>query len=266
MKSIKMRLVVAFTSVVLVVTLCLGAISVFIINDKLIEAAYDDLQALAEAEAKYVQSVNQIQLNYLMGLVKSPFILDEAISMEEKTTYLEQEAERMGYKTFGLTDKDGLGHLLNANRDIVNVASEPFFLQAINGDVAVSDVLINEITAEAEMAFAVPLTKDGAITGVFYAVCEAIMISDIVNQTKYRETGYAYILNNEGATVAHENYNNVLTRDNTIENAKDNPALRELADLTENVILRGKPGYARYLYSGSERLVGFAPLKEHLGP
>lgn len=260
MKSIRLRLILVFTAVILLVNLGLGFSTVTMINKQLMESGFEDLKSLAEAEAKYVQHVIDAELRYLQGLARQPLMMDDTVPWAEKVAYLEQEAKQMGYKTFALADKNGQAREFNSSGKTSNVSSETFFKTALQGKSTVSDVTIHGTSKEAEVFFAVPVEKNRQQFGVFYAVRDAKLISDIVNQTKYRSTGYAYMLNNQGTTVAHGDYNRVVTRDNVIENAKTNAGLRNLADLMQNQMLKGRSGSGSYIYDGTERLVGFAPI------
>jgi methyl-accepting chemotaxis protein len=56
MKSIKTRLIITFTAVILVLTTTLGAISINLISNDLIKNTHTDLQRIAQLEAKYIQS------------------------------------------------------------------------------------------------------------------------------------------------------------------------------------------------------------------
>ena len=261
MSSIRLRLVAIFTTVMLVVTLSLGFLAVRMISDRLMIAAYDDLTALALAEAKYVQSIREQELHYLKGLAHNPFILDDNVPQIEKAAYLTNEAKRTGYKGIVLTDERGISRVEGGYSAAGDIRQEAFFQTAASGQEAVSDVITERSTDEAQIIFAVPVMADSRQVGVLYGVKDAAVISEIVNKTRYRETGYAYIQNRQGTTVAHGDYGRVLTQDNAIENARTDPELKELADLLKTEILSGTSGHARYMYAGTERFVGYAPIQ-----
>lgn len=262
MKSIRTRLMVVFTAVMLLTNFGLGFLFVRMFTERLMQDAYEDLQALAEAESRYVHSVMKRHLDYLEGIAHHPLLLDENITWQEKATYLEGEAKRTGYKTFALVDKTGQGQELNSVSKSVNVASQEFFKRAITGESVISDVIVSPKGDQTEIFFAVPIIKNGRPEGVFYGVKDGHLLTDIANTTTYKKTGYTFILSNDATTVAHRNFDLVLTKDNDLENVKTDTALTDLANLTRDHILKGKPGTGRYVYNGSERLVGFSPIPE----
>lgn len=262
MKSIKLRLMIVFTIVIFVVNLALGSIAVKMISDRLMQNSFDELQALAQAEAKYIQSVRDLHLHYLEGIARNPYILDDHIALSEKIAHFEQEAKRVGFKAFVWTDQAGIGQILTGTGSQINVSSETFFKEAIKGQAFSSDVLVNKATKTAEIVYAVPLEKNGKQEGVLYAIQDAKILTEIANKTTYGKSGYAYIINNKGTTVAHKTYDYVLTEDNDLENVKTDPSVKELADITRDYILKRISGHGRYVYNGTERLVGYAPVAD----
>lgn len=261
MKSIRLRMMVVFVAVMLLVTLALGSVAVTMISDRLIQSAFSDLQALAEAEARFVRSTLDSHLHYLEGISQHPLILDETVPFEEKVTYFENEAKRVGYEAFYLADRTGHAREFARTARTKSVAGEAFFKEALSGKSNVSDVYINSTTSQAELIFAVPVLENGKVEAVFYSVQNAYFLTQIANKTTYKEIGYAYITNKQGVTAAHNNYDFVLQQENNIEKAKTNPALQDLANLTKNEILKGVPGWGRYVYGTTERFVGFAPIE-----
>lgn len=261
MKSIRLRLMIVFTAVILLVTLSLGSVAVKMISDRLLNTAFSDLQTLAEAEAKFIRTTLDSHIHYLEGIAHHPLLMSKSFSWNEKVTYLETEAKRVGYGAFFLADRSGNTQELTHTGGTVNVANQPFFKTALTGKPAISDVYINQATGKAEIIFAVPIFLDGKVDGVLYAIQDGAMLTTIANSTTYKGTGYAYIINDQGTTRAHQNYDFVLQEDNNLENVKTNPALQDLVDLTKNQILRGTPGSGRYVYGSTERLIGFAPIE-----
>ncbi|NLV86094.1 MAG: HAMP domain-containing protein [Clostridiales bacterium] len=260
MKSIKWKLLLAFTALVLVLTVGLGVLSYITVTNNVTEDAYRDIMEMANQEAKYVQARINWQLGYISSLAQNPILIDEELSFAEKVSFFEAEAKRAGYLAIAFADKNGDATVFNSARETTNIASREYFQTALNGEAAVSDLLISSATGELVLIFASPVYENGKIVGVVYGRRDGRALSDIISNVNYRNTGYAYMVNNQGVTVAHKNTDLVLAQDNDIENMKTDESLRPLGELTQKMITR-TAGSGSYTYEGVEKLVGFARIE-----
>lgn len=260
MRSIRLRLMVVFTALILIVNFALGFIAVRMYSARLVEDAYEDLQALAEAEARVAESTLKQYHEHLRGIANDDLLVDQDLTWQEKAKELQAEAERVGFKTFYLVDLMGRGVELGGSGRAVSIGSEEYFKKALQGDNATSDVIVLPDKKSAEIIFAVPVLENNRPAGVLCGVVDGHLLTDLVNVTTYRTTGYTYVINNKGTTVAHKSFDLVLTEDNDLENVRTDKSVEDLANLTRDHILKRQPGTGNYVYNGSERLVGFAPI------
>lgn len=261
MKTIKARLIAIFTMIILIITGVLGVVIIRLVSSELLEDAHNDLQTIAEIEAKYISSQLNAQLLYLEGLAQNSIIQDNEIDFKEKMSFLENEAKRAEYQCFALADLDGNAIQLDTTEVELNVRGRNYFERALNGEANVSDIIINQITGEPVIMYATPIYLDGEQSGVFYGVRDGSTLSYIANEITFGESGYGYVINNEGTIVGHPNIENVLNQFNFLEEAKENSDLNELAELMEEQILLNESGSGDYLFEGSNRIAGFAPIE-----
>jgi methyl-accepting chemotaxis protein len=222
---------------------------------------HNDLQTIAQLEAQYIQSQIDKELSYVNGLVKNPVLTDSTIPFEQKASFFQEEAKKSGYLTFAIADKAGNSKTLDSTAAQISVSDRDYFQAAIKGQLAASDVLLSKTSGTLVNIFAVPIMSNGQIVGVFYGRKDATVLSKVVNQFQYGKTGYAYVLNNDGIMVGHKNEELVKTQNNIQEDAKQNPALQPLADITKNKILKREVGFGEYAYNGVDKIVGFAPVE-----
>ena len=260
MKSIRLQIVSAFILVILAITGIIGYVTVSIVKNKFIENAYYDLETFTKIEAKYVTTRIDVQLRYMDALAQNAVITNEELGLEEKAAFFEAEAQRAGYELFALTDLDGKAVILNSSGEINDVADREFFQKAVKGEPAASDLMFSKLDGKPVLVFAAPVRVDGEIVGVLYGRRDGLLLSDIAKNILYKTTGYGYIINNVGTTVAHKNTDLVLMQDNDIENAKSDPALKDLGALTEKMI-SGSVGSGDYTYNGVNKLAGYAPIE-----
>ncbi|MEM1484559.1 methyl-accepting chemotaxis protein [Oscillospiraceae bacterium PP1C4] len=260
MKSIRARLVLIFTAVILILTAGLSFLSISVVSESLIKGAHSNLEEMAKEEAKYIQARRDAELRYVDALAQNAVIVDETIPMEQKIAFFETEAKRTGYLAFAFADKNGNSTVFNSKREKTTVANREYFQTAMKGELIASDLIISSATGELVVIFAAPVYKNGQPIGVLYGRKDGGALSDIVSKVSYRQTGYSYMVNNQGVTVGHKNKDLVLKQDNDIENAKKDKSLQPLADLTQKMITR-EVGSGEYTYEGVNKIVAFAPVE-----
>ncbi len=259
MKSIKLKLTVAFTTLILFIVLSIGVIIISIVSNNLIKNAHRDLELVAHTEAKFIASEIKKEMVYIDTLAQNAMATNDSVSLQMRISYFEAEAARSGYNTFALADKYGKITMLSKSNEKIIVTDQEFFKKALSGETSVSDLIFSEIDGQPSIIFAAPVKVNGQITGVFFGIKDGFLLSDISKNITYRDTGYGYIINNQGNTVAHKNTDLVLMKDNDIENAKSDAKLKELGQLTERMIKRNA-GSGEYTYNNVTKFMGFVPV------
>ena len=261
MKSIQLKLLLIFTTVIFILCLGIGVFTVTSVNKQLLQDAHDELIELAKLEAEHVQARVAGRLDYISGLAQNPILLDETMATEDKVAFFETEAKRTGYISFAFADKNGKSTTFSAKLETADVSSREYFQTAIKGQATVSDLLISKVTNELVLIYATPVYNKGDIVGVFYGRRDGNTLSEIVSEVEYGQTGYAYMINNTGVTVGHKNTDLVLAQDNDIENMKTDASLVELGELTKKMISR-EVGSGEYTYNKVTKIAGYAPIED----
>ncbi|HYF83435.1 MAG TPA: methyl-accepting chemotaxis protein [Clostridia bacterium] len=257
MRSIKTRLVIFFSIVLILLCAVLGyAADNRAAAAVMAEGEHGLESTAAEASMLIGSFVNQKII--LMEAIAAQKILTDETPWEEKVATLQPEAERNGYETFVIADLAG-----NATRlkgDPVNVADRAYFKLAASGKSNVSDVLISKATGKPSIIVAVPIIRDSAVVSVLYGVIDGTELSNIIKQIKLGETGYSYVVNKTGVLMAHPKDENVLTQLNLIADAEKRPEHKELGDIVANKMVKGETGIAHYYFEGSQRIVAYTPV------
>lgn len=260
MKSIKLKLLLIFTAIILILNVGIGIFTTNAVTKQLVQDAHAHLTDLAQKEAAHVQALVDGRLAYVSALAQNPILLDDEMTFQEKVTFFEAEAKRAGYLAFAFADKQGNATVFNSKRETANVSSRDYFQTALSGQAAVSDLIISSATGELVMIYAAPVYDQGRIVGVIYGRRDGNALSDVVREVHYKQTGYAYIINNQGVTVGHKNTDLVFAQDNDIENMKTDASLRQLGELTQKMTTR-TVGSGDYTYNGVTKIAGYAPIE-----
>lgn len=260
MKSIKLKLLLIFTVIIFILSAGIGVFTVTVVTDQLLQDAHSHLSDMAQQEAKYIQASVEGRLSYVSSLAQNPILLDDKLTFEQKVAFFETEAQRTGYLAFAFADKEGNSTVFNSARETTNIASREYFQTALKGQAAVSDVIVSSATQELVMIFAAPVYSQGEIVGVIYGRRSGNTLSEMIQEVSYKQTGYAYMINNQGVTVGHKNTDLVIAQDNDIENMKTDESLRELGELTQKMT-SGIVGSGEYTYNGVTKIAGYAPVE-----
>ena len=229
MKSIKLKLILIFTAVILILTMGMTTFTINAMTNQLISDANDDLINMAVQEAKHVKARIEGRINYVSALAQNPIILDESIEMEEKIAFFEAEAQRAGYLAFAFADLDGNATVFNQNREITNIGARDYFQRAVKGTPTASDLLVSSATHELVMIFAAPVYKDGEIVGVIYARRDGNALSDC-ERRKLRKNRLCLCDKQSGRYCGPRQHRSGYAQENAIEGVKTDRSLRQLGE------------------------------------
>lgn len=260
MKSIKLKLLLAFLVITLMSNVTLGVMTFTSISKKIIQDTYDNLMDMAIKEADYLEAFISGNVKYLGALAQNTVVTEEETTFEEQLTFFEKEMNRTEFTKFGYADKSGQAVLFNRDEERENISDQEYFQKALSGTATSSDLLFSGADENPTIIFSAPVYRGGSIVGVLFGGIDGMILSEIVTELKYKNTGYAYIINNESVNVGHRTTEYVLDRLNDLEDAKTDPELAELEELTKKMVTR-TAGYGGYTYKGITKIAGFAPIK-----
>lgn len=259
MKSIKTRLIVVFSIMLIVICVAIGLFASKEAGDALLNQGEQNIELVSVEGADLVKSFMNQKIIFMESIASRRIITDDT-PWEEKVANLQPEAEKNGYETFAIVDLSG--NAVRLKGDPVNISERQYFKLAISGKANVSDVLISKATNKPAVIVAAPIVRDGAVKGVVYGVLDGTGLTDITNKIKVGKTGYAYIANKTGVLMAHPDAEKVLNQYNPLEEAKKNPEYQGLADIMTNHMLKGEKGVGHYFFEGTNRVIGYAPVPD----
>ena len=84
--------------------------------------------------------------------------------------------------------------------------------KAFQGQSVISDLLINRVTNSLVLMYAVPIKNNGRVVGVLIARRDGAVLSEITDDFGFGDSGWAFVLNDQGTFVAHPNRDYVYAR------------------------------------------------------
>ena len=258
MKSIRQKILLCILCISTAAAVLCGGVGIFMSYSSSQSTLQDSMLALADQSADRVSYEIQSYEYAARALGMVPDLSSATTTVEEKQAILNEWVEEYGMMRGNVLDTSG-----NSLFDGNNYADREYFQEAIQGNTYISVPTISKITGELSMMVAAPLWQDGVpnsrIAGVVYFVPNESFLNDIMSTIVVSENSSAYMLDKNGNTIAHVNMENVMNQENTVEEAKTNSSLAELAAL-ESKMVAGETGFGQYTYNGVSKYLAYSPV------
>lgn len=258
MKSIGTRLTLAIGLIILVFCIGLGLFSYRSASQALMGnvaeyalAKADDAAGLVAAQLdKHKAGMEAIATTEVMRSMNWPAQL----------AVLQEQNQRLGYIMMGVAGLDG--RVQTTAGSSTDLGDRDYFAKALAGATAISDPLVTRIDGSVIVMMVTPIRdSSGQVIAVLAAALNHDTLSQTVSNVKFADTGYGYMLNQQGNVIAHPKQQMVLDQYNPFEEAKKDPSLQPLCALTEKMVA-GQKDFGEYLWSdGTHKIMGFAPVE-----
>ncbi len=259
MKSIKLKLVLVFCILLVIVCAGLGISTYTISSNALISNVNSELTELSKQGASIVLTSLNEQWTSLEVLAQNDIIADPSIPWDKKLTEMQKEIKRTGAVNVMIADSQG--NTKSPDGKPVSIKDREYFQKAVKGERAVSDPIEDKTTpGRMIITYAVPIKWQNNIVGIVFKVADGNSLSDITNKITFGKTGKAYMLNKSGTTIANYNKELVLKGDNVFKNVEKNPSLKDMSETVKEII-KGETGSGNYEYNGETKYIGYAPVK-----
>lgn len=256
-KSIKMKLIVGFSMLILLSNMGIGFISLFQSSKAITNVAEKGLLKIAEDAAKIAEREMDIQKKTIEMLSEREDIQD--MDWEIQKIVLLQQLGRTDFLDLAVVTPDGTARYSNGTTS--ELGDREYIKKAFEGNVWVSDLIVSRVTNNVVIMYAAPIRKDGKVVGALIGRRDGSTLSDISDRTGYGDNGYGYIVNNtSGTVVAHPDRERVLNGFNPIEESATNESLTSIATLFKKILEEGT-GTSDYYSEGEKLYAGFAPIE-----
>ncbi|MDF2539916.1 MAG: methyl-accepting chemotaxis sensory transducer [Herbinix sp.] len=241
MKSIRLKLLVSVSVLIVSVILVLSILFLNTGRDLLINEAKTTVELLSDEGAKLVSE----RLHSLVSSLNRIALRNEMKSMElmKAIPVIKEELAGTDFLEIALVYPDGYAYYadLSSNR----VGDLDYVKRAFEGESVVSDVIIDNLSHQPAIMITVPIIKGDEIVGVLLGRKDANTLSDITNDTGFGVEGYAFMISGTGNIIAYPDKNKVLSEFNPITASEEDAKYQSMAKAVEE-ILGAKKGIIRY--------------------
>ena len=244
LKSIKLKLMIYFIVIMIVVSGGIG-ISASISSVNVLEDTVDnELIELAKGYSKYIQSEINTAKAIVDGVAKRNSI--QSMNWNIQKVIIEGEvANNPSFAGMFIVGKNGMAHFTNGK--IADVSERKYYQEAMKGNTYFSQLKYSDVTKDMEYFVSSPI-KTSTVDGMVVGFLKPSYLNESISSIMSNENVIAFIVNQDGSIMASNN--NEINSDN------------EDADLTTaiNDMMQKEEGTEVYNYQGQSYYCGYYPI------
>ncbi len=262
---LKMKLIIGSLLIVLIPLVSMGGYAIHRSSEGLTKVSENQSLAMSKTVADLVETTLREEMKLAKSFAASNSVIEAAESVMlrgvEGSAAEIAELERKLVKTLGemieeyngffVVDTQGRGFAdANGGRYVgVDISDRPYFQKVKAGMTIVSEPVISKATEEMVLPFAAPvMTQDGKFAGAVISVLKLDILLHSITVTRSGETGYSYILSEDGTALLHPDRSIILKA-----NIYRLDGMKEVAPM----IMSKEYGLSRYAFRGIDKIAGF---------
>ena len=271
LQSISSKLIIGGLATVLIPMIIVGYLSFSKAESALLDLSKTQAQGIASDLARMTNNILESEKDKAATIAAQRAIVDLAETVKasgikasgkqigELFKSLKRQYSKLGdhYQGIYISDAKGLiftGILENGEMyKEINIAEREFFIRAKNSnDSIISEMTISGVTGKSIVMACAPIKSDeGSFLGIVGTVIKAEYFADLISDRKIGETGYGYMIDKSGLTLAHPKPEFVLKINLT--------SVKEMESINTQM-MAGKSGVEEYVFKGTAKIAGFAPV------
>ncbi|WP_193774671.1 methyl-accepting chemotaxis protein [Vallitalea guaymasensis] len=252
MKSIKTKLILAISVIVLISCVGVSIISYTYGSKVLLNKTEDNLVVISEKSSQVISERINIEKEVLKSVASKEKIVENYVTKREKMIALNNEIRKYGYSKMLIANIDGQAYS-NDNKEY-DVSQREYFKKAMDGETIISDVILIEDSLV--VTYATPIWRGGGVCGVLIGVRDINTFINMISDITIGESGYAFIVNKEGQLVADKSIERVVDNVNLLEESKNSSKYNEIV----NKMIEGQSGSGKYSFNNANNIMGYAPI------
>jgi methyl-accepting chemotaxis protein len=269
-RSLKFKLILGGILAVVIPVLFVGIFAINTASNALMNAGKSQAQQVAHDLAALAEVTIDQELKLAQKMAVNPLVIDAAVKVLE-SGQAEAQAELTALDNFfvklyeqvgsdydllfvadaqGFTISDSTGGTRRLKGD--SVAARDYFQAAKAGKITIGTPVKSMASGNPVFVVAVPVrTASGQFVGIYGSVIKLDALSTRITQIKFGNTGYPFMVDGKGVTIAHPN------REFIFEiNVHD---LKGMEQITRQMMAQ-KSGVENYQFRGVDKIAGFAPV------
>jgi len=247
-------------SIVILLLLTCSALGVFALTSSSAEVKKQvetNLTWKAQDVSKYIEEYFKRTFSGVENIAEQGVIR----SMDSKQQFAHLNnilKDSKDYQNFGIVDEKGTAHYVDGST--AELADRAYIQAAFKGNTVMSDVIISRVTGEPVIMLATPIDTVTNEKALLIARLDGYFLSNITEDIKIGESGYAFIINKEGIFQAYKDRKWVKEQVNYITRAKETGEGLEEAAAVQKILSKDKGVLDFTSADGESKYIGFHKL------
>lgn len=254
--KIRSKLTLSFTTLVVILALALGLVSMLTASRLLEQGAKESLRDLAVNGAGHVASGIQVDRQSLEVLAEVDDI--QTMSLDKIYPFLNDQTRKLGYRVIGVLTPDGEVHYSSGESTRLD-QGDPALL-ALRGSRNALNFTVNTTIKDTLLVISTPIASEGMVVGALVGRMDGKEFNNLAGEIRYGERGYAFILDAYGNVIAHPDAEKVAAGYNPMTQSETDPTLLSAGNLVREV-LTSRNGMTEYELDGVTHLAAYTPIQ-----
>ena len=237
---------------VVILSVILGVLAYRFTVDSLRSIVERSLIDIAGQGAATIENDIQRHVSILKTIANIEEMKDPKVTAAAKVDLLKKFVEDNEVLSFGWIDSRGM--MYDTTGKTLDVSSRIDFVSALK-----KPEFIYLSPDNSEILFSVPVFKEDEFVGVLSATYPIEMLCRIVENARFGESGYGFIIDQSGQVIAHPDRTLVESQFNAILESGTDPELKALAAI-EKEMTAGKTAAGQYRFRGDEKYMGYTKI------
>lgn len=258
MKSVGKKIFMVCILLVCISLFVLGAFACIMTGSVSSQLTENGMNTATQIAADCVQWQLTAYVNVAKEMGKNKMLSDSRISIGELNDILEESKEMFGFAD--ATVANVAGKSLDGN----NYSDRDYFKNAMEGKSTITEPIVSKISGELVTVFAAPIWKNGIVdsevVGCVMLIPDSEFLNDIMRNVNISENCGAYIINQNGDTIADNDTETVVNGENIEQLAKTDSGYAGTAAVHEKA-RAGETGFSSYTEKGVSQYAVYAPIE-----
>lgn len=265
-RSLSVRMMISMGGLILGICLFFG-LSTSSLATKILKESIDEsmLEIVDEAaDSVYLKVMDEFNILETLVSYDGFFDVNNEQNKEIIKDLLSDFEKKNNILNMIVTDKSGNGYSLKAEN--VDISDQDFFKNAVKGKNVVTDPIELDGPLKIEghndfvTIYSIPIWNDSKeIVGTISSICDGYELCDFISDIEYATSGYAYIINKQGKSIAHSTDKSLIMGASITERAKTEEGLSQLAEIEQKMI-NGEQGLGEYVYENVTKYMSYTPI------
>lgn len=256
-KSIKKTLFFAMAGLAVLISIFCGIINSVILYSDSVSNIKTRISENVTAYNHSVQNAMNTYKTKIESIARNTQITDVNRTTNQKKIILQQLASDYGFSSVMVSDSSG------KTLDQADISQSDYFKQAATGKAYITSTVTDKNSSDIILIISTKINNGGS-NGVVYAYLASDTFSKMIDDVSIGKSGYGFITDKQGKTIAHKDRKVVNNFTNYIEDAKKDSSYADLASVIKNMTA-GKTGTQTIQVKGVSQCIGYAKIPDTNG-